>query len=227
MNNFYYFTPFILQKIGRTLFYFVFKFFLRYEVYGNKDFLKHKKPLIFASNHSGEFDPAIFSLIIPTFSKFFPLYFVSNPQERYKSFGWRSYFYGGQFFNMLGAYQIFSGKKNYAYALQNHINLIRKGRTVCIFPEGKRTADGNFLPARGGLGFLTYTTSTDVLPVSIKTFYGMSLKDFLFRRKKIKIYIGDVINPDDLFETNNPKVKDFQDASQKILDIIKENYDKI
>lgn len=227
MNNFYYYIPIVLQKIGRIIFGFIFKIFLRIEISGNKDFLNYKGPIIFSANHTGEFDPVIFSLILPVFSKFYPLYFVSNSQERYKAFGWRSYFYGGIFFNFLGAYQIFSGKKNYAFALQNHINILRKGRTVCIFPEGKRTADGRFLKARGGLGYLTFTTVTPVLPISIKTFYNMSLTDFLLRRKKLKVFVGDLIYPKDIFLTNNPKVADFQNASQKILDIIEENYKKI
>lgn len=227
MNNFYYFTPLFLQKIGRTLFFFIFKFFLRFEILGDKSFLQSRKPIIMASNHTGEFDPVLFSLVLPMFSKFYPLYFVSNPQERYKSFGWRSFFYGGQFFNMLGAYQIFSGKKNYAYSLQNHIKLLRKGRTVCIFPEGKRTIDGSFLPARGGVGYLVFTANCPVLPISIKTFYGLTLKDFLLRKKKLQIYVGKPIMPSELFITDNPKVKDFQNASQKIMDVIKENYNSI
>ncbi len=227
MTEFYYYTPLVLQKIGRTLFYFLFKFFLRIEVLGNKEFLKYKGPIIFASNHTGEFDPILFSLILPTFSSFYPLYFVSNSQERYKAFGWRSYFYGGNFFNMLGAYQIFSGKKNYAFSLQNHIRLLLRGRTVCIFPEGRITEDGNFLKARGGLGYLSFITSSPVLPISIKTFYNLSLIDFITRRKKVKIFIGDVIYPKDIVNSENPKVDDFQNASQKVLDVIKENYNKI
>lgn len=227
MNRFHYFIPLFLQKIGRTIFWFLFKFFLRLDIYGDKSFLDSKRPIIIAGNHTGEFDPVIFSLILPFLSKFYPLYFVSNPQERYKSFGWRSFFYGGKFFNMLGAYQIFSGKKNYAYSLQNHIKLLRKGRTVCIFPEGKRTTDGNMLPARGGVGYLAFTSNSPVLPVSIKTFYGISLKDFFLRRKKISVFVGKLIMPSDLFNTDNPKVKDFQNASQKIMNIIKENYDRM
>lgn len=209
------------------IFYFLFKFFLRFEVFGNRDFLKYKGPIIFASNHTGEFDPVVFSLILPNLSNFYPLYFVSNPQERYKAFGWRSYFYGGKFFNLLGAYQIFSGKKNYAFALQSHISLLRKGRTVCIFPEGKRTEDGSFLKARGGLGYLSFTSNSPILPISINTFYNLSLLDFFFRRKKLKIFVGKLIYPKDIFTTDNPKVDDFQNASQKVLDIIKENYHKM
>lgn len=227
MNNFYYYPPLILQKIGRIFFGFLFKFFFRTEIYGSKDFLKYKGPIIFSANHTGEFDPIIFSLILPIFSHFYPLYFVSNPQERYKAFGWRSYFYGGQLFNFLGAYQIFSGKKNYAFALQNHIKLLRKKRTVCIFPEGKRTLDGSFLKARGGLGYLTFTSTAPVLPITIKTLHNVSLIDFLLRRKTLKIFVGDLVYPKEVFLTDNPKVADFQNASQKILDIIERNYNKI
>lgn len=223
MKDFYYLIPLILQKIGRTIFLVLFKIFLRIEIKGDKEFLKSNKPLILAANHTGELDPVIFSLILPFFSKFFPLYFVSNPQERYKSFGWRSVFYGGQFFNMLGAYQIFSGKKNYAYSLQNHIKLLTKKRTVCIFPEGKRTTDGNILPARGGVGYLSWTTKTPVLPVSINTLYGLTLKDFFLRRKKITVFVGKPIMPEEIISNPNPKVKDFQNGAQMVMNIIEEN----
>ena len=227
MKDFYYILPLFLQKMGRIVFWIIFKFFLRLEIVGNKEFLSHNKPLIFAANHTGELDPAVFALILPFFSKFFPLYFVSNPQERYKSFGWRSYIYGGQFFNMLGAYQIFSGRKNYAFSLQNHIKLLRKGRTVCIFPEGKRTVDGSFSKAHGGVAYLSFTTTTAVLPVSINTLYGMGWKDFFFRRKKLKVFIGTPIEPEVIVPNQNPKVKDFQNGAQMIMNVIEENFKKL
>ena len=45
--------------------------------------------------------------------------------------------YGGTFFRMMGAYQAYVGLKNYDQALRHHLEAIKDGYTVCIFPMGK------------------------------------------------------------------------------------------
>jgi 1-acyl-sn-glycerol-3-phosphate acyltransferase len=228
MNQFHQTVPYILQKIGYAISFVVLKFFVHLKISGNEYLENVKGPLILVSNHTNEIDPAIFALILKYFSKHFPIYFVSNPKEKYKTFGWRSYFYGGTFFNMLGAYPIFSGHKDYAYSLQNHLEILDRGYSVCIYPEGKRTLDGNFSLAHGGVAYLAYKSHAPVIPIAINTFFGLTLRDFFLRRRKVTVKVGNPMYLKDIFDISDPnkipEVSDFKSGAQKILDVIQELY---
>ena len=170
-KKYHYILPLILQKVGYVISWVILKIFVRLEINGAENLKNIDKPLILASNHTSEIDPAIFALVLPLFSKHFPVYFVSYPEGKYNQFGLRSYLYGGTIFNIFGAYPIAYGKKDYKLALENHINLLQLGRTVCIFPEGKITKDGNLSFGHGGVAYLSYTTKTSVVPIAINTFF--------------------------------------------------------
>lgn len=178
---------------------------------------KNRGPFIFAMNHTHELDATVFPLVLPFWSRHFPLFFVAASQERYKTFGWRSFFYGGKFFNALGAYSVFSGHQNYAYALQTHEEILKKGYSVCIFPEGRRTLDGNLQPARGGLGYLTYATGAKVVPVAIQGFYKLSLRDFFSDRAKVTLTVGEPFLPHVEASTK----EDFQKAGEEVMEKIR------
>lgn len=183
-------VPFILQKIGYVVFFVLYKMFMRLEVKGLGNLEKETGPFIFAFNHTHELDSTAIPLSLPMWSRHFPVFFVSAAKERYKTFGWRGLLYGGRFFNALGAYSVFSGQQNYAYALQTHEELLKKGYSVCIFPEGKRTPDGNIGPARGGLGYLIDASGVPVVPVAISGFFNISLMDFLLRKRTLMLTVG-------------------------------------
>ncbi len=221
-KHYYYWTPYLLQKLGYIVFWPIYKFFVRLEVVGRENLEGLKLPVIIASNHTSELDATCFSLAFPMFSSVFPLYYVSNPKERYKTFGWRGYVYGGRFFNMLGAYSIHTGHKNYGVSIEDHIRLLMKGRNVFIFPEGKRTVDGNMNPPRGGLGYMVYITGSDVLPIAIDTFFNITWRDFFMRRRKVRLTILPPVKSKELLSTPSPKVDDFSGSSKKILDKIKD-----
>ncbi len=190
--------PFMLQKVGYVLFFIMYKVFMRLEVRGRGNLEKaieeNRGPFIFAMNHTHEADATVFPLALPFWSRHFPLFFVSHSAEKYKTFGWRGFLYGGKFFNALGAYSVFSGHHNYAYALQSHEELLKKGYSVCIFPEGKRTPDGNVGPAHGGIGYLAYATGAKVVPVAVSGFYKLSLKDFFLCKRSLTLTVGTPLN---------------------------------
>lgn len=182
--------PFILQKIGYVVFFVLYKVFMNIEVKGLGNLETETGPFIFAFNHTHELDATAIPLALPLRSQHFPLFFVSAAKERYKTFGWRGFLYGGKFFNALGAYAVFSGQQNYAYALQTHEELLKKGYSVCIFPEGKRTPDGFIGPARGGLGYLIDASRVPVVPVAISGFLRISYMDFFLGKRKLVITVG-------------------------------------
>jgi 1-acyl-sn-glycerol-3-phosphate acyltransferase len=213
--------PIVLQKVGYVVFFVLHKVFVRLEVRGREHLEKLDRPIIIAANHTSELDTVAVHLILPFFSKFYPIYYVTNATEKYNTFGWRSYIYGEAFFNMFGGYAVHSGHKNYAYALDSHIRLLRKGHTVLIYPEGKRTLDGQMNPARGGLGYMVHTTGTTVVPVAINTFFNMSPAQYFLRRRKVTLTVLPPMEAKEIIDLPNPSVEDFRLAGQKVLDRIK------
>lgn len=123
---------------------------------------------------------------------------------------------------MLGGYAVHSGRKNYAWSLDSHIRLLRKKHTILIYPEGKRTLDGQMNPARGGLGYMVHTTGAVVIPVAINTFFNMSAKQYFFRRRKVVLTILPAMDQKELIDVQYPNVEDYRIAGQKVLDRIKE-----
>lgn len=222
MQKFYYYTPIVLQKVGYVVFWCLHKVFVRLEVRGRENLANIEGPIIIAANHTSELDTVAVHLVLPLFSKFYPIYYIANPREKYKTFGWRSYMYGGVFFNILGGYSIHSGHKNYAFSLDSHIQLLRLGRTIMIYPEGKRTLDGEMNPAHGGLGYMVHTTGATVIPVAINTFFNISFFEYFTARRKVILTILPPMFPKEVIDIKDPDVEDFRSAGQKVLDRIKE-----
>ena len=223
MRRFNYYIPIFLQKVGYSVFFVLYKIFIHIEIRGRENLENLQKPVIFVPNHTSELDVTAIPLILPFFSKFFPIYFVTNPDHEYRSFGWRGFVYGSRFFALFGGYSIYKGLKNYAKSLKNHEQLLRNGQSLCIFPEGQRTLDGQMSPAHGGLGYLVHATRATVVPVAIDTFFNMSLVDLLLARRKVVISILEPITASELFANTpaDPAPEDFRDAGQKILDRVK------
>lgn len=221
MRRFTYYTPLVLQKVAFIIFYPLYRFFSRIDIRGREHLRGLTAPVIIALNHTHEIDVTLLPLVAGFFSPLYPIYFVANPIAKYKTFGWRSVLYGATFFRMLGGYSVYSGNKNYEIALEDHCALLRQGRTVCIFPEGKRTLDGAIAPARGGLGYLMHASKATVVPVAIDTFFEMSWTDFLLRRRKVRIIIGKPIPPQtDVRPPEVDEVEWYRRLSQHVLDCV-------
>lgn len=214
--------PIFLQKVAWIVFSIIYYPFLHLEIRGKENLKNLKGPVILAPNHTGEMDVTVVPLILPFISSFYPVYFLTNQKEKYKQskFGWRGYIYGGLFFDILGGSPVYSGYKDYATALENHVSLLKEGKTISIFPEGKITVDGNVGNARGGLGYLVHTTGATVVPIAINSFYHMTFKDFIMRKRKIVITVCKPMTKNEIITVENPVVEDFRAASKKVLDKI-------
>jgi 1-acyl-sn-glycerol-3-phosphate acyltransferase len=220
--------PIFLQAIIYAISYVLFKTFCRLTVRGSENVLELQRQvkggqgIIFAANHSSEWDGPLIRVGLPFFSKLSPMYYVSMKKEGYTQSGWRRYIYGGKFFEMLGAYPVYSGQKDYAYSLQNYIQLLVLHKSVCIFPEGRRTLDGSLAPARGGVAFLSHSTKAPVIPVAVKGLVRLNLRDFILRKRTVEINFGKVIYAKEIVPQENPTIEDFRKGSQAIMERIKE-----
>lgn len=238
-KRFFSVIPVLLQSVIYVFTLVVFKLFCRIRYEGVEQLLAFQtaqkaaektSALIFAPNHSSEWDGPLVRVGLPFFWTGSPMYYVSQKKDFYSASGWRRYLYGGILFNLAGAYPVYSGHHDYAYSLQNFIALMQRGRCVCIFPEGRRTIDGKIGPARGGVAFLSHVTQTPVVPVSMKGLTLLTARDFFLRRRTVVIRYGTPLLPKEVVSpvsptqapqlgkgSTGPTVDDFHAGASKVM----------
>lgn len=214
--------PVFLQAIIYLFSLILFKIFCRFEVRGIENIKNIKEPIIFASNHSSEWDGVLMRVALPFFWKNSPMYYVSMPKDKYVNSGWRKSIYGGKLFQLLGAYPIYSGRRNYSFSLQNFLKVLSVGGAVCIFPEGKRTNDGSFGEAHGGVAYLSHSTKTPVVPVGVSGLVGFNVKELFLRRRKVFMNFGKPISSEKIVKSTHPEVSEYKDGAKIVMTKIKE-----
>ena len=85
------------------------------------------------------------------------------------------------------------GFRDYEKSLPNHIELLRRQRNLFVFPEGGISKTGTIGEAKGGITFLAEKMDSPIIPIGIKGIYGMTLLDFLMRKKRIRVTFGSPI----------------------------------
>lgn len=186
----YFITPLFLQKLIWIPTRFIFSFFGRLQIHGMENLKDIKGPVIFACNHLSETDIFMVPASLSFFHKRSPIFYVSREKSFYDRSGWRQIFYGGTFFKAWGSFPVYVGLRDYAKSLKNHIEIIKDGGDVCIYPEGRRTPDGAMKEARGGVAYLSYATRAAIVPVRIEGNYNLSLRALFARKRHFAVYFG-------------------------------------
>ena len=193
----FYLTPIILQKLIWLPVRLTLVVFGKMEIYGVENLRSLKGNGLFVSNHTSELDACIVASSIPFWSNFSPVFFASRENKFYDTSGWRRHIYGGTFFKLFGAQPIYGGFKDYEKSLVNHVQLLKDGKSILIFPEGRITSDGSIQSAHGGVAYLAAHSTCHIIPVAISGAYRMSLSDFFCRRRTIIIRFGQPIHRDE------------------------------
>ena len=219
----YAYPPFILQWFIRLFVLFVFKTFTRLEVRGLDNLALHKGPLIFASNHASEWDGPLIRSVLPMFSRFGPMLYVSREKSFYNErFGWRAPFYGGFLFKLVGAFPVVVGQRDYETSLRNHISILKDGGSLNIFPEGGTGKNGVLKEGRGGTVYLSVKTQTSIVPVGISGLYNLSLRIFLERKRKVVLSFGSPYIPNTTSSNEDVPIEEYKPLTQELM--IKINY---
>jgi 1-acyl-sn-glycerol-3-phosphate acyltransferase len=204
ISGFYKYTPYCIQMVVMTISWPFLRFFMHCEVEGvGNIFDLSTNNAIFASNHSSELDPLLVTIVLRKIHKFLPMFYVSREKSFYKNSSWRQMIYGGIIFKMCGAYPIYVGQHDYEKSLRNHISILENGYSICIFPEGKKSNDGAMREARGGIGYLSFRTKTPIIPITISGVYNFTFKDFILRKRFLKIIVNKPIFTQELFSDLN------------------------
>lgn len=217
----YFVAPFILQAtLWRIVMRPFFNFFAHFEVKGLENLENLKGPVIFAPNHSSELDAILLPLALPIWSRFEPMFYVVRERKYYahNDFNWRRHLYQGWVFKLLGAFPIKSGVQDYSISLKDHIQILRDGGSVCIFPEGSVTKDGNIGNAHGGVSYLAAKTNTLIVPVFINGTFRLTLSQLILRRSKFTLNFHSCI---EVSNHTHETPEDYRNTAQRVLDVLR------
>ena len=206
--------PGIIQRSVWPFTRLLFPFFIHFKIEGFEHVAKLKTNFIIVSNHSSELDPILIATCMPFFSRTLPLFFVGRDKAFYKELGWKGRLYGGTFFKMLGVFPAYAGLDDYPQALAHHVKLIKDGRSVCIFPSGKRNLRGERPVAKPGVGFLAHETKLPVIPVLIRGAEDTNVRAFFSRKKTVRLTFGAPIYSQDILQES------YQAAATEIMERI-------
>jgi long-chain acyl-CoA synthetase len=83
--------------------------------------------------------------------------------------------------------------------LKAEADILKAGKSLVVFPEGTRTADGSIGPFRSGAAFLAYSLGKEIIPVTIDgAFQAWPRQKFLpkfVNRINTAIYVHDKVTP--------------------------------
>jgi len=219
--------PWVLQTLVWIPIRIIFWFFIKLEIRGLENLKGLKKSVIFAANHSSEWDPILVPAGLPFLSSLSPTFYTSRENDFYRKKGLQNFFYGGAWFKIWGAYSVRVGIKNYEKSLEHHIRILQeKHGSICIFPEGGKSKDGTIGEAKGGISFLAKRTNTPIIPIAIKGVFKMTFKEFFMRKRKVIVEFGKPLFPNELFEDKFYKLEEHKKIAQIIMAKIKELFDK-
>lgn len=137
-------------------------------------------PAIIASNHASYLDFLLLSAVSPRQVQFMVGEVFYNNLLIQKSF------------ESMGYIQVIRGVKGNVSALRKAVRKLEQGNIVAIYPEGRRSVNGELQRARNGVGFLAIETGVPVIPVFIEgTFQAWSRHSKYPTQHKCTIRIGE------------------------------------
>lgn len=231
--NFFVITPFLLQTLTWPMMWVVLRVFGKIIIIGKENIRGHKNGAIFAVNHSSQFDPILIPATLNPFSALMPMFYLAREREFYEVSGLMQYIYGGIFFKIWGAYPVTVGTKgNYEFALRSHIEILERGQSVCIFPEGGKMPDAKIGEGKPGVAYLAWRTGRVVIPVSIHGHHKMGPREFFSRKHSIVVSYGKPITREELFGkdinvTIPPTHESLKTASNHIMSRIREMHERV
>lgn len=135
-----------------------FNLFYRHQVFGENHV--PKGPCIIAANHASFYDPPILAIS----SKEEVIFLAKGTLFRNAFFKW--------LISHLNAYPL-SGTVHDMASIKLIMQFLKEKKKIVIFPEGKRSFDGNLLPIKPGISFLMSRCQCPIVPVYIHGAYDV------------------------------------------------------
>ena len=157
---------------------------------------------IIAANHSIIYDP----IFIATASKKRLLHFVAK-YEAFKNPLARA------ILTSCNAFPIVRGKGD-MQAINYASDLVKKGKALCIFPEGTRSRDGYPKKAKSGVGLIARNAQCDVVPAAI------CVEERGKFGTRVFVKFGEAIKYEDMNFTEDGGTKENKEVANMIMDRI-------
>ncbi len=182
---------------------FLFRRIFRIKVCGTENIPEY--PCIVASNHRSFLDPPVLNCVFKE-----PLVFLAKEELFRPPFG--------SILRHMRAVPLKRGAKDIE-VLEMTIELLKKGCSVCIFPEGTRARPGEFLKPKPGVGFLAVKSGFPVLPVYIHGTDKVLPRGakFPIPKEDIRVYIGKPLN----FSGRKESIKEYKRVAEEIMSEIR------
>ena len=167
------------------------------------------KPAVYLVNHGSLFDILAAIYIIPGTARFI----AKKELFRIPIFA--------QGMKLTGMIKIDRGNSTKARkTIDEAIEIMKKGVSVIIFPEGTRSREGNIKPFKKGGIILAINGKFPIVPMAISGSFHIMKKNSLHLRKgKIKVHFIEPI------PTENYRITDRNVLTEKVRNIIVDNYD--
>ena len=190
VENFFNLNRGLLKKLAmravQFLTFIAMKIIFRIKIEGT-DKIPKDRPVLLCPNHQSFVDPFIIYACLPghlvnrmmyvAFGEYF-----NKPPASWLIKPWRIIITGST--------------RDLGNSLKLSFEGLKKGFSVCIFPEGGRTTTGSIMNPRLGAGILSAESGTPIVPILIDGATGtLSHIQPKFRFSKIRIIIGDPIMP--------------------------------
>lgn len=177
--RFFYVAAWLFCRIVLTL-------YNRMTVYGLKEALRHRGPVIIAANHCSNLDPIVVGCAYPRRLRYLAKSSLFEVPVL------------GLVIRWLGAIPAKREESaGAASALKTLLRLINSGESVLVFPEGQRSPTGRLQPLEEGVGMLAAKTRCIVIPVFIKGSYdALPRHRSLYKPSKITVFFGPPFKPE-------------------------------
>ncbi len=168
--------------------------FSSFKIIGQDNIRNLPRPLLIISNHRSFWDPFVIGTIFPLLSKYLPIGFMVA-DEYYK---WLR-----PFFWLARTCPARKGQ-GMDVSLAAPLRVLRTGGVFLIFPAGRRYYLGRPpRPRRGAAVLALEIPNLTILPVYLKTISGWKIRDFLLRRRSIRVVIGKPFNLKEITSSQN------------------------
>ncbi len=170
-------------------------------------------PYIITPNHTSNLDGFVIAASIPVKS-FMDTYFL----------GFQEYFTNRFTSRLTGILHVIpidpDAYLKRAFQMSGHI--LRSGKSICIFPEGGRSIDGNLQPFKKGVGILAREINVPLVPAFIKGSYEALPKGVVRPRfSRISVRFGKPIYPDAIDFSQKPQgVDDYEWIAARLKDAL-------
>ncbi|SHH49940.1 lysophospholipid acyltransferase family protein [Tepidibacter thalassicus] len=182
----------------------IIKLFYKIEVIGEEK-VPMKEPLIFASNHKSNLDPILIGAFMPREVS----YMAKKELFKNKLLGY--------ILKNLNVFPVDRNKTGIS-TIKVALKILKSEKALGIFPEGTRIKGEELGKAKAGTAMLAIKGKAKVCPVSIIGNYKLF--------SKITLYIDDPISFEEYYKEKLTS-SDYEILSQKVLDVIGENMNKL